>query len=271
MTELFETGLAGEEHIPDHARAVLIIVHGLGEHRGRYRAVTERLNATSIACFTYDQRGHGESPGSRTTIGDFAEFTNDLLTVVKAISVRYPAWPMFLWGHSLGSIVVLSYVLQYPDAIRGGITTGCPLSALPHAVGTFSNALSKLSALLPEIRVGSRLNSALLSHEERVQSAYQHDPLVTHSVTLELIFEMSRTIKRLKRNAHEIQTPWLAIHGSEDEIAPPKGSRFLIDALGSSDKKLEIVENARHEIHNEKTEQREIFLRLISDWISERA
>lgn len=271
MNQLFETGLAGEQHIPDEAQAALIIVHGLGEHRGRYRAVAEHLEMMGIACFIYDQRGHGESPGARAHIGKFSQFTDDLALVVDAVRLNHPESPVFVWGHSLGALVVLTYVLRTPQGIQGGITSGCPIASLPKAVGVFSRVGSTLSDLLPEIRVDSQLNPVLLSHDEHVQTAYQSDPLVTDTVTLELVFEMSQAIRRIKKHAREIQVPWLAIHGSEDEIAPPLGSRVLIDTLGSSDKQLEIFKGARHEVQNETIELRDKFLDLISGWIESRS
>jgi len=267
----YGTGLSGEEFIPEQAQAVLIIVHGLGEHRGRYSAITERLNMAGIACINYDQRGHGESPGKRTDIDNFSEFTDDLLKVVQATKAARPTMPLFLWGHSLGSIVVLSYLLKNPDDIRGVVTSSCPLFTVPGPVVSMSKSLSKISNLLPTIRVGSRLDPKLLSHEESVQKAYKQDEMVTHSVTLELVFEMSAVMNKLKKRVHDIYTPWFGIHGSEDEIAPPEGSRFLFENLGSNDKKLEIIDTARHEIHNESDHLREQFLELVSHWIQERS
>lgn len=266
----YGTGLVGEEYIPEEARAALIIVHGLGEHRGRYFTIAQRLNMAGIACVNYDQRGHGESPGKRTDIDNFSEFTDDLFKVVQATKAAQPTMPLFLWGHSLGSIVVLSYLLKHPDDIRGVITSSCPLFTVPGPVVSMSKSLSKISNLLPTIRVGSRLDPELLSHEESVQKAYKEDGMVTHSVTLELVFEMSAVMNKLKKRVHNIHTPWLGIHGSEDEVAPSEGSSFLFATLGSSDKQLEIVETARHEIHNESDHLRERFLELVSHWIQER-
>jgi len=271
LNQFYDTGLSGEQYIPYEALAALIIVHGLGEHRGRYRAVVEHLKTLGIARFTYDQRGHGESPGARAHISKFSEFTDDLSRVIDAVQLNHPVRPVFLWGHSLGAIIVLRYVLRFPGDIQGGITTGCPIARLPKVVDVFSKAGSRLFGLLPKIRMDSRLDPVQLSHDVRVQTAYDTDPLVSDTVTLKLVFEMSRAIKRIKKHAHEIRIPWLAIHGSEDVIAPPQGSRMLINALGSSDKQLEMFEGSRHEVQNETSEVREKFLKLISEWIRERS
>lgn len=270
MSQFFGTNLAGDRFVPDDARCALIVVHGLGEHRGRYRAVVERLMASGIACFTYDQRGHGDSPGRRTHIGDFSELTSDLSRIVQGVRASYPTWPIFLWGHSLGSIVVLSYVLQHPEGIRGGITTGSPLAALPQLGGALSTVGATTFNLLPEIRVNTRLDPVLLSHDPNTQTTYRDDPLVTKSVTLELVFQLSETMNTIKKLAHTIRVPWLAIHGADDEIAPPEGSKLLVDALGSNDKKLVIIDGSRHEVQNEMADQRERLLALIAEWVVER-
>jgi alpha-beta hydrolase superfamily lysophospholipase len=105
------TALPGFEVVPEGARAALIIVHGIAEHGGRYRRAAEALAQNSIACFVYDQRGHGQTRGPRTHVDDFDFFARDLQQVGASIRRRFPALPIFVWGHSMGSVVVVCAAL----------------------------------------------------------------------------------------------------------------------------------------------------------------
>ena len=180
--------------------------------------------------------------------------------------------PLAVTGATLLGVGVLAAVGTATTVIRiARAAHYVQMAAVPKGVSAVSNVGSKFCDVLPEIRVSSRLDPVLLSHDGSVQTAYRNDPLVTTTVTLKLVFELSQAIKRLKKRIHEIRTPFLAVHGSEDEIAPPEGSKLLVDALGSKDKRLVIIEASRHEVQNEKAEQREQFLEWISEWIKERA
>ncbi len=267
MTEFLGIPLAGELFLPPAPKAILVIVHGLAEHRGRYKSAVDRCAESGIACVTFDQRGHGESPGPRTDITHFSSFIEDLAKISQSIADKYPELPVFLWGHSLGSLVVLNYVSNVSSSVRGAITTGCPLLAIPRLLAKFSTVGSWLAGLLPTIRVPSRLDPELLSHVENIQEAYRHDALVMQTITLRLGLETSKAIANIPRHANNIQIPWLAIHGAEDRIAPPRGSELLFEALGSQDKKLVILEGLRHEVHNEGPRERELFFSLMTDWI----
>ena len=270
MNGFFHTDLIGDQNVPIDAKGALVIVHGLGKHRGRYQSAVTQLAACGIACFTYDQRGHGESSGPRTDVVNFSDFTNDLTNIVNGVIASYPNLPIFLWGHSLGSIVVLNYALDFQTGLRGGITTGCPLAALPKVATVFDKVGSKLCNILPTIRINCPINPKLLSHVEEVQFAYQRDQLVTKSVTLKLVFELSQAISKFKKHSHKIKIPWYALHGEEDHIAPVRGSKQLIDLLSSKDKMLTIMDGLRHEIHNETTPEQEKFFGLITNWIIQR-
>src|ERR1700754_3910300 len=106
------TQFPGYERVPQQARAGLIIVHGIAEHGARYRHAAEALAESNIATFVYDQRGHGEYPGPRAHVSDFAELARDLSSIGAHLQTKYPALPIFIWGHSMGSIVVMLAAVQ---------------------------------------------------------------------------------------------------------------------------------------------------------------
>src|SRR5688572_15505876 len=125
---MFGTDLAGEAHVPANPRAGLLIVHGMAEHRGRYAEAVQRFTGQNIAVFTFDLRGHGQSPGNRADITSFQVFIADLAMVRASLAQQYPQLPWFLWAHSLGSIIAIRSVEQNESGLRGVITSGCPLA-----------------------------------------------------------------------------------------------------------------------------------------------
>jgi len=268
MGKLHKTGLAGEEFMPTSTpRAALVIVHGLGEHRGRYQTAADYLAKHGVACFTFDLRGHGESPGKRTYIDDFSQFATDMAIVVQAIRQDHSSLPLFVWGHSLGSIATLLFLIGRPTDIQGAIVTGCPLAAVPRGGMAVSGIAARLFGLFPDLRINSRLAPELLSHDDRVQAAYRDDPVVTKTTTVKLIFELFKAMRQIRRHAKDIDIPCLVVHGSDDKIAPPRGSKQLFEALGSKDKRLVIVPGSRHEVQNETGRIRDEFLDLVVRWI----
>ena len=266
----FDTPLSGVEHVPPAPSAGLIVLHGLAEHTGRYERPIAHLAASGLACFAYDQRGHGRSPGARADVERFSLFADDFATIRAGIAARYPQLPLFVWAHSLGSIVALLSALDPRNDLAGVITTGCAARAVPSLPLTVYSAACKLTALLPTVRVNPGLEVEWLSHDQTVQQAYLQDPLVQKKVSLHLLLELGRTCGHVLENASSIRVPWLAVHGAEDRIAPPEGSKQLIRRLGSPDKQLRIEPGLRHEVHNETEPAATQFLDLILGWIRER-
>ena len=156
------TRFPGFETVPRGAKAGLIIVHGIAEHSARYRSAAEALAGRNIGSFVYDQRGHGLSPGTRAHIANFADFAADLRLIGENVQQRFPRLPLFVWGHSMGSVVV---VLAAPDLswARGIVTTGCALDALPKLDGVLGAVLGMASAVAPRVRISLRLDASALT------------------------------------------------------------------------------------------------------------
>jgi acylglycerol lipase len=269
----FTTPLFGMQRVPSEPWACLIVLHGLAEHCGRYQVPIDFLAAAGIAVFAYDQRGHGRSPGPRADIGHFSEFAADFATIRAGIAAQYPQRPVFLWGHSLGSIVALCSALDSRNSLAGVITTGCPLFAVPgwSAPRVVWTAARKLAGVLPTLRIQPGLRAEALSHDPRVQQEYLRDPLVQKSVTIRLLAELAGCCVEMLQNVRSIRTPWLAVHGADDSIAPPEGSKYLIDWLGSADKQLLMQPGLFHEVHNEIAPAAERFRESILHWMRERS
>lgn len=264
----------GYEVVPNGARAGLIIVHGIAEHGARYRHAADALAATGIASFIYDQRGHGEFPGARTHVTDFADFSHDLESIGDNVQARFPALPIFVWGHSMGSIVVTLAAIQGMSWARGIITTGCALDAMPklHGVGGAALwvTLQVASMLVPRLRISLRIDATALTQDLAEQRRHMSDPLIAQTASLRLLYGFALACRTCYANAGKITLPWLAVHGAADKVCPVSGSTALIGALGSRDKQLVTYPGLVHEVHNEDAHSRAALFALMSRWILER-
>ncbi len=264
------TRFPGFETTPPRAQAGLIIVHGIAEHGARYRHAAEALARRNIASFVYDQRGHGMNPGTRTHIGNFTDFAADLAVIGESVWQRLPQLPLFVWGHSMGSIVV---VLAAPNLkwARGVITTGCALDAMPKLDGIVGVILRLAAALAPRVRISLGIDASALTQVPEEQRRHMSDPLVPRTASLGLLYGFAQACRTSRAIAPRITLPWLAVHGEADRVCPISGSRTLIDLLGSRDKQLVSYPSLLHEVHNEDEISRGALFDLMARWILERS
>lgn len=264
--------------VPGGARAMLLIVHGMGEHSARYRPVIEFLTARGLGCATFDQRGHGRRPTSERHRGDvesFDDFVADTAGVIDAVRGKHPNLPLFVWGHSMGAIIATLTAARVaassPGKIRGVITSGAPIASFDVAPAFVVRLLTWISYVIPRLRLARPFQPERLSRDLTVGMRYGEDPLVPKAITLRLLTELANASARCLQAARKLRMPWLALHGIDDVIAPAIGSQRLFDALGSADKQIRLWPGARHEVHNEIEPTRTEFLSCIVEWVGERA
>jgi lysophospholipase len=263
--------------MPTDAKAVVVIVHGMAEYSDRYRPAIEFFTAHGIGCCSFDLRGHGKVPKTEADRGDvesFQDFVLDTAVIVEGARTQYPTLPIFMWGHSMGAIVATLTAAHLtavsPGRIRGMITSSPPIASFDAVPGIVLRMLTWLSHLTPRYRVARPVNPERLSRNLQVGLQYGQDPLVPKAVSLRLLVQLASASARCLFEARKLRTPWLALHGTDDEIAPPIGSQRLIDALGGLDKQLRLWPGARHEVHNEIEPTRTEFLTCITEWITAR-
>jgi acylglycerol lipase len=261
----------GYEVVPECAQAGLVIVHGIAEHANRYRHAAAALGNSGIACFVYDQQGHGLFPGTRTHVEDFADFAKDLESVGEALRQRFPALPLFVWGHSMGSVVVTLAAIDGLSWANGVITSGSALHAMPKLDGIGGAVVRIAAALAPRARIGLRIDGTKLSHVEEIQRQHMSDPLVARTASLKLLYGFALACRKCNAKLASIHKPWLAVHGEADAVCPPSGSEALIGGLGSTDKQLVIYPRLLHEVHNEDDRARAILFELMTHWILKRS
>lgn len=247
------------------ARVNFIIVHGLGEHCGRYREFAEFLRSQGYGVYTYDYRGFGKSPGRRGHIRTFDSYFQDLNRFVQIINDPYYGAKTILLGHSLGGLIGLAYALQYPGMVDGFVISSPGLKSNP-IPRSLEMAVAILNRITPWVAFKNRLAVDKLSHDPKIVEAYQADPWVHDKVTPRFYTEVQRYMKFTLTKAAEMRDPLLLLYAGDDQIVNPEGAREFALAL-SPDLDAEVVcyESMYHEILNEVDKER--VWAKIDEWV----
>lgn len=232
-------------------KAKFVIVHGVAEHSNRYLNLVNGLVEQGFAIYAYDQRGHGKSAGQRGYIESWDEYRADLTTFIHRVREDQPDFPLFLYGHSMGALVILDYLLHESDRFNGVIISGSPIDSSKAASPALIFTARILSRLWPTFSMASPINPSQLSCDARVVQAYQEDPSVFKTLTVRWGTEYLDTQDWVKEHAAEINIPILILHGGEDLLCAPQGSEQLYATISSEDKTLKIYPSYFHEVHNE--------------------
>jgi alpha-beta hydrolase superfamily lysophospholipase len=237
---------------PSRPKGVLIILHGLGEHSGRYDDFAKFISGTGWKVYLYDQRGHGKTPGLRSYVESFHVLVDDLHQFVEFVTTQESRRKPFLMGHSFGGQVVINYLTQYPAEVRGVILSS-PNIRLAMAVPWIKKFLGRwVSCLLPSFSVPNDINPRWISHDKKIVQAYQDDPLVQNRITLRLGNELLSNLEKVPGLAPKIKTPILLFQGSADKVTCPDGTKEFYQKIPGKDKELKIYPGFFHETLNEQ-------------------
>jgi alpha-beta hydrolase superfamily lysophospholipase len=206
------------------SRAVLINLHGLGDHSGLYPNLATHFPAKGIALYAYDMRGNGRSPGQRAYVRGWSEYRDDLHAFVARVRDWEGNLPLFLLGNSLGGLVVLEYALQHPTRLGGVIAAAPPLGEL--GVPPVLMALGRvMSRVFPRFSLNVGMDLSGLARDPAVIEAVLADPLFHRRGTARLSTEVTAAITRVQDRAATLSVPLLLLHGSDDRMVPPDGTR----------------------------------------------
>lgn len=257
--------LRGQGWEPDNnIKAVVCLVHGLGEHSERYRHVAEAFNQAGYALITFDLRGHGRSGGRRGHIRSYDTLMSDIAALMQQAEERYPGRPRFLYGHSLGGTLAISYAYRNKENIAGVIASA-PLFQLSHGPSAGKTvALKLLHALRLEFAVSTGLEQAALSRDFHVVRLYQNDPLVHDHITPALAVAMIREGEWNLEHAATFPLPLLLMHGEADRITSVEASIEFAAHLAHRCS-LKVWDGFYHELHNEP-EQDQV-LACVQGWM----
>ncbi len=268
-----ESTFEGYENLPlyyqswlpeGEAKAVLVIVHGFGEHSGRYMNVVNKLLPQGFAVYGFDHRGHGKSPGQRGHIMHWEEFPEDVRCFLEVVQEDQKGKPLFLYGHSLGGLIVLNYVITNPQGLKGVIASG-PLLSQP-GISPVLLLLSKvMSKIWPGFSIDTKLDVNTISRDPEVIKAYEQDPLVHSMASARFGTEMSAATEWTQAHADKIALPLLIVHGAADVLVDPQGSADFFEKVTFNDKERIVYPEGRHESHNDI--DREKVLQDIFSWL----
>ena len=260
-TALYYQGWLPEGEI----RAVLLVVHGLAEHSGRYMNLVHRFVPLGYAVYGIDHIGHGRSEGRRLHVESFVDYTEPLRTCAGMVRCWQPDRPIFLVGHSMGGLIGALHLIDRQEALTGAVLSGPAVKAPGDIPKTVIFIGRILSVLLPRLGM-VRLEAEGVSRDPAVVKAYLADPLVCRGkMTARLGAEMLKAMERVGVEADRIRLPLLILQGGADRLVDPSGARILYEKAASPDKKLIVYEGFYHEVFNEPEHDR--VLSDVEQWL----
>ncbi|HSI53632.1 MAG: lysophospholipase [Ramlibacter sp.] len=255
--------------LPDHValRGVVLMVHGLGEHAGRYDHLARRLNSWGFAVRGYDQYGHGESDGVRGALPTRTRLLDDLLDVMESTRARMQdGVPLVLLGHSMGGLVT-SCLLALRKVPVEGLVLSSP--ALDAGLTAFQKLLLAIvPRVAPNLTLGNGLDPDLISHDPDVVTAYKADPKVHARISGRLARFIAEAGPVVVERAHKWTVPTLLMYAGADQLVNPRGSRAFAAAAPADVVTSHCFENLFHEIFNELDS--EPVFDTLQQWLDER-
>jgi alpha-beta hydrolase superfamily lysophospholipase len=262
MTDHVLTGTRGTitayEWPHPRPRCVALVVHGYGEHAGRYGELAGVLGGHGAAVFAPDHMGHGRSAGERVLIEDFEDVVTDVHAVALLARAAHPGLPVVVIGHSMGGLIAARYAQRYRDGLDALVLSGPVIGVweLPGRMLAHEE--------IPDVPV----SPAALSRDPSVGAAYAADPLVWHGPMKRPTLEaFARTLETVAEEGDIGALPLLWLHGDDDRLVPLPGSRTGVERLSGGAPTERIYAGARHEVFNE-TNRTEVF-RDLTDFLDQ--
>lgn len=249
--------------------AIVIICHGIAEHSGRYERVAEALVSKGIAVYANDHRGHGKSEGKRCDIDRFDQYIDDIKTFFDLIKAENPELPVFLLGHSMGSLIAVQFTHRYESLLNGLILSGSGNRAGGDISPILLSSVNLLSKLVPHLTVKATDLTKYLSHDPVEVEKNHTDPLVHQGgISVRLAAELFRSFDINEQLARNIKLPLLFQAGSDDHLV--LGASSLASRFTMTDKTVYIYKGLWHEIYNEVEADRKKVLEDLVNWFDKR-
>ncbi|MEO7640809.1 MAG: lysophospholipase [Ramlibacter sp.] len=250
-------------------RGVVVLVHGLGEHAGRYTHVARRLNSWGFAVRGYDQYGHGESGGVRGALPVMTRLIDDLTDIVQSTRSRMPdGVPLIILGHSMGGLVAACFAALRKRPIQGLVLSS---PALNPGLNAFQKLLlAVLPRIAPNLTVGNGVKPDFISHDPQVVQAYRADPGVHDRISARLALFIAQAGQMVIGRAARWKVPTLLIYAGSDRLVDPQGSRDFAATAPADVVTTQAFDGHFHEIFNETPERTEPVFKALKDWLDAR-
>lgn len=258
--------------LPDRAVRAVALVHGFGEHSGRYDHLGAWFARCNTAVYSFDLRGHGRSAGRRGHVDGFSDYLNDLDIFLEQVSEEAFGLPVTLIGHSLGGLIVTALAVERSPRVQSVVTSGAALELSP-ALSRSKILLARLLCkVAPRLAVNAGLDPAAICSDSDVVKRYLDDPLVHGTSTTSHAVAMVDQIARLRGAGARVDVPMFLAHGALDRLCLVRGSQSFYQSLPGSVEgltapraELRIYPQSFHEIFND-LEREEVFADVL-DWI----
>ncbi len=248
----------------------VLILHGLGEHGGRYRHLVNALLQAGYKVYAHDHQGFGRSGGARCYVQGFHDYLNDITQVVSLARQRNPGLPCCLYGHSMGGLIGLLYLMEAPGAVDLAVISSPSIQS--HDLSFVNQVLKRILELVhrvrPQLTFRQRGSLDILSRDwEEVQLALA-DSLGVPLRSARWVVEFFETMQEVRERAAEIQHPILMMQGLADAVVVPTATQEFFARMASEDKSLRLYEGYYHELHNDLGRERPIG--AVVDWLNSR-
>jgi alpha-beta hydrolase superfamily lysophospholipase len=254
-----------QEWLPDgEIIASITLIHGIGEHSGRYQSMAEYYCSKGISILSYDQRGHGKTEGKRGHIRSYDVAAEDIDHFLHENLLRHPDAPQFIYGHSLGGAMALYFCLTHKPNINGAVITApglAPGTPFPPLIMFIAKILAIIT---PSFTMSNRLERKYLSRDPEVAQKYSSDPLVHDQVSASLGMDLINKGAWMVKSAGSLELPVLLMYGTEDHLANVQMIHEFIDNAKSL-LSVKVWDGFYHEIHNEP-EKKQVYDYAIN-WI----
>lgn len=248
-------------------RWTFVVVHGHGEHSGRYQHLAEWFTPLGATVYALDLRGHGRSGGQRGHAPSLEALLNDIDLVVNRARQQSDG-PVVLIGHSFGGLLAIAYALRYPDHIDRAVFSA-PLLRLKLQVPAWKRGLGKvLPKVAPRLSLSNEVNADVLSHDPDNAAAYRSDPLVHDRISAGMYSDTIARGEEFIARAGELRVPFLLMHGRDDQVVDPTGSQRFFARATVPERAFCLYPGLYHEIFNEV--DREKVFQDLESWLTQR-
>ncbi|WP_058306638.1 alpha/beta hydrolase [Gracilibacillus massiliensis] len=238
--------------LPQKPKAMVLLVHGAGEHSDRYKHIGEFFLNEDIAVVSPDLRGFGKSEGIRGHVDTFADYLHDLEILIQKIRKDYPAIPLFLFGHSLGGLIVIRYVQQFPDLTNGVILSSPALELRVQIPFLARRLLDTASILTPGLSIQPTRwrklaeKFPILEPYLPKEKALQQDPLITAEYTARWLTELIKNGMQAIAESALFRFPLLCVYDQKDPIVHPRSIQLFLDSVSIPEKGLISFDEGYH-------------------------
>ncbi len=256
-----------QKWIAPKAKAVLVLVHGVGEHSGRYSNLLNALAGKGVSVFALDHRGHGKSEGKRGHVDSFMDYVYDLKLFVEYVKDENKGLPLVLYGHSMGGVITAKYGLTYQNDPSIVVLSSPGFAPAFEVPGWKKSIASFLSSRAGSFSMSTGLSPADISRDIEVVKEYENDPLVHNKVSAKWFTEFMKTGEECMANASSLKKPLLVFYGTGDKMVAQNAIEGFYTNAGSTQKDILSYEGFYHEVINEPEADRNRALNDVVSWI----